>query len=321
MKVKSTAAVLVSIGLFATTSVTTQDQVFKVTLLGTGSPRPLITRFGPSVLVEAGSEKFLVDCGRGAPQRLWQLDMPLREVTSIFLTHLHSDHIMGVPDLWLSGWLATPFGRRVEPLRIYGPAGTREAMSHFEKAFQADIRSRLEDEKLPPRGGSVIAQDIAEGIVYNANGVKITAFDVDHAEAIRPSVGYRIDYGGRSAVISGDTRFSENLIKFAKGADVVIHEVAAAKEDLLRGDEATRRILANHTTPQQAGTVFDRIKPKLAVYTHVIQLGPAATAVTLQELVAMTRLTYSGPLEVGEDLMSISIGDRVTTERAVPREP
>jgi ribonuclease Z len=320
MKIQSTAAVLVGILLLAP-SVTTQDQAFRLTLLGTGSPRPLLTRFGPSVLVEAGSEKFLIDCGRGAPQRLWQLNMPLREVTAVFLTHLHSDHIMGVPDLWLTGWLATPFGGRMEPLRIYGPAGTRDAMSHFEQAFKADIRSRLEDEKLPPRGGAVVAADIVQGTVYDKNGVKITAFDVDHAEAIRPSVGYRIDYAGRSAVISGDTRFSENLITFAKGADVVIHEVAAAKEELLRADEASRRILANHTTPQQAGTVFDRVKPKLAVYTHVILLGPAATAVTDQELVTMTRQTYGGPLEVGEDLMTIGIGDRVVVQRAKPPQP
>src|SRR5207247_8215692 len=142
-----------------------------------------------------------------------------------------------------------------------------------------DIRSRLADEKLPPRGISVIAEEIAEGVVYDRNGVKITAFDVDHGEAIRPALGYRIDYAGRSAVVSGDTRFSENLIKFAKGADVVIHEVAAAKDELLAQDEASRRILENHTTPQQAGTLFERVKPKLAVFTHILLLGPAASPV------------------------------------------
>ena len=128
-----------------------QAQTLKITLLGTGSPRPLLTRFGPSTLVEAGSQKLLIDCGRGATQRLFQqLNIPLSQITSVFITHLHSDHIIGLPDLWLSGWLATPFGRRVEPLEVYGPAGTREAMSHFEKAFQVDIRSRIEDEKLRP---------------------------------------------------------------------------------------------------------------------------------------------------------------------------
>jgi ribonuclease Z len=317
MHLKTAAVVLVGISVVGVAPARTQAGIFKVTLLGTGSPRPLIERFGPSILVEAGSDKLLIDCGRGAAQRLWQLNIPLRDVGSVFLTHLHSDHVMGVPDLWLTGWLATPFGRRTEPFRVSGPAGTREAMSNFEKAFQVDIRSRLTDEKLPPRGISIVAEDIAEGTVYDRNGVKITAFDVDHGEAIRPALGYRIDFAGRSAVMSGDTRFSENLIKFARGADVVIHEVAAARDELLRSDEASKQILANHTTPQQAGTLFERVKPRLAVYTHIILLGPAATAVTLQDLVAMTRQTYSGPLEVGEDLMTIGIGDQIEVRRPV----
>ena len=152
--------------------------------------------------------------------------------------------------------------------------------------------------------------------MYERNGVKITAFDVDHGAAIRPSIGYRVDYAGRSVVISGDTRFSENLIKFASGTDVVIHEVAAAKDELLRDDEASRRIIGNHTTPQQAGTLFERVKPKLAVYSHIILLGPAASAPTVQELVAMTRQSYSGRLEVGEDLMTIGISDRIEVQRA-----
>ena len=315
------ASTVFAIGCLASTaaSAQTQTQTLKVTLLGTGSPRPLLTRFGPSTLIEAGSDKILIDCGRGATQRLFgQLNIPLSQISKVFVTHLHSDHIIGIPDLWLSGWLATPFGRRVEPLEVYGPAGTREAMSHFEKAFQVDIRSRIEDEKLPPRGGMVVAKDVAEGVVYDKNGLKVTAFLVDHAEAIQPALGYRIDYAGRSAVISGDTRFSENLIKFATGADVVIHEVTAAKDELLRQDEASRRILANHTGPQDAGRLFERVKPKMAVYTHVIMLGPAATGVTVPELIEMTRQTYKGPLEVGEDLMTITIGDRVDVQRPTP---
>src|ERR1043166_2582144 len=116
MNLKTTAAIILAIGLFAAASASAQNRAFKVTLLGTGSPRPLMERFGPSLLVEAGSERILIDCGRGTPQRLVQLNIPLRDITSVFLTHLHSDHVMGVPDLWLTGWLATPFGRRTEPL-------------------------------------------------------------------------------------------------------------------------------------------------------------------------------------------------------------
>jgi ribonuclease Z len=295
-------------------------QGLKVTLLGTGHPFPVLDRFGPSTLVEAGPEKLLIDCGRGATQRLWQLGIPLSGVTATFLTHLHSDHVVGIPDLWLTGWLPPPFGRRSEPFRVWGPAGTREMMSYLEKAYQADIRFRIEDEHLPREGAAILAEDVSEGVVYQASGVKVTAFDVDHGALIKPALGYRIDYAGRSVVISGDTRFSENLIKFSKGADVVIHEVAQARPELLRKSEAARRIIGHHTSAEEAGTVFSRVSPRLAVYSHIVLLTtePGIEALTVADLIALTRKTYAGPLEVGEDLMTIEIGDTIKVHRPAP---
>ncbi len=292
----------------------TQAQNLTVILLGTGNPIPSLERFGPSTLVEAGAETLLFDCGRGVAQRLWQLQRPLR-VTAVFLTHLHSDHIVGIPDLWLTGWLPAP---STEPFRLWGPTGTKEMMANLEKAYQADIRIRIEDEKLPSQGVAVLAEDITEGVVYEKNGVKVTAFDVDHG-LVKPALGYRIDYGGRSVVISGDTRFSENLIRFATGTDVVVHEVAAAKEELLSKSERVRRVMGHHTTPEEAGTVFARVKPKLAVYTHIglFTIAPIS-APTIEDLIALTRKTYAGPLEVGEDLLTIKVGDTVEVQRFTP---
>jgi ribonuclease Z len=292
-----------------------------VTLLGTGDPSPTITRFGPSTLVEAGSERLLFDCGRGTSQRLWQLDIPLSALTVLFLTHLHSDHLVGIPDLWLTGWLPTPFGRRSEPFRVMGPAGTVDMMSHLEAAFAADIRFRIDDEKLSPRGVQVRAEDIVEGHVYAHNGILVTAFNVDHGAAIRPALGYRVDYQGRSVVISGDTRFSENLIRFAKGADVVVHEVAMAKSESLAKSDAARRIIGHHTSPEQAGIVFSRIAPRLAVYSHIVLLTtePDIAAPTTSDLIAATRKVYAGRLEVGEDLLSIEVGDTIVVHHFEPR--
>ncbi len=213
-------------------------QDLKVTLLGTGSPLPIIDRFGPSTLVEAGPEKLLIDCGRGSSLRLWQLRIPLGDVTAVFLTHLHSDHVVGIPDLWLTGWLGNPFGHRAGPFRVWGPTGTEELMRNLEKAFQGDIGFRIA-EGMSPQGVAVLAQDVSQGVVYEKNGVKVTAFAVDHGTA-KPALGYRIDYGGRSVVLSGDTRFSENLIGFSKGADVLIHEVAGARAQLLTKSEVAR---------------------------------------------------------------------------------
>ncbi|HEY5063115.1 MAG TPA: MBL fold metallo-hydrolase, partial [Gemmatimonadaceae bacterium] len=113
-------------------------QPLRVTLLGTGRPDPVMDRFGPSTLVEAGDERLLFDAGRGVSQRLWQLKIPLGSVNALFLTHLHSDHTVGIPDLWLTGWLPTPFGRRVVPLEVWGPAGTRPMMAGLREAYAWD---------------------------------------------------------------------------------------------------------------------------------------------------------------------------------------
>jgi ribonuclease Z len=293
-----------------------QAQDLKVTLLGTGSPIPVMERFGPSALVEAGSEKLLVDCGRGVSLRLWQLHIPLGAVTAIFLTHLHSDHIVGIPDLWLTGWLPPPFGHRTGAFQIWGPAGTKDLMANLQKAFATDIRFRTTD-GIPPQGIAILAHDIAQGIVYEKNGVKVTAFEVDHATA-RPAFGYRIEYGGRSVVFSGDTRVSENLIRFSKGADLLVHEVAWARAELQRKSEAARIILGLHTTPEEAGTVFARVKPRLAVYSHVVLVttDSAFTEPTSADVLKLTRKTYDGPLEMGEDLMTISLGDKIDVHRS-----
>jgi ribonuclease Z len=283
-------------------------QQIKVTLLGTGSPSPVMNRFGPSILVEAGGQKFLFDAGRGALQRLTQVKVSWRDVQGVFLTHLHSDHLVGFPDLWLTGWLIS---ERDVPLYVWGPRGTRKMMSHLEQAYEYDIRIRLYDTRPPPEGVVILAEDIAEGVVYEKSGVKITAFEVDHAP-VKPAFGYRIDYAGRSVVLSGDTRFSENLIRHAQGVDLLVHEVAAPQTFRRAGSppELAKSIIAHHTTPEQAGEVFSRTKPKLAVYSHIVR--PTATE---QDVIAPTRTTYAGPLELGEDLMVVEIGDKITVRR------
>lgn len=288
--------------LLILTPTITQAQNLRVTLLGTGGPAPRIERFGPSVLVEAGSEKFLFDCGRGATQRLFQLNIPFAEVSALYLTHLHSDHVVGIPDLWLTGWFR---GRQV-PLRIWGPVGTQEMMSYLEKAYQFDTQVRRGlPETLPERGVAIITKDITEGVVYEKNGVKISAFNVDHG-SVKPAFGYRVDYAGRSVVLSGDTRYSENLIHFSKGTDLLIHDAVVVEQELLRTSEAARAAIELLATPEQAGEVFDRVKPKLAVYSHYN---------TAKDLVVRTRKTYSGPLEVGEDLMVIEVGEKIDVRR------
>ena len=207
---------------------------FRVTLLGTGTPIPVSDRFGPSTLVEAGDQKLLIDAGRGATIRLHQLGVPIGRLDALFLTHYHSDHTVGIPDLWLTGWLQSYFGTRTAPLRVIGPEGAKTLMTHLERAYALDVSIRIEDEKLPPQGAAISVEEFsADGVVYEKNGVRVIAFEVDHGDAIKPAYGYRIEYDGRAVVISGDTRFNQNVIKYGAGADLLIHEVAIAPPALL----------------------------------------------------------------------------------------
>ncbi|HEX2930192.1 MAG TPA: MBL fold metallo-hydrolase [Candidatus Binatia bacterium] len=284
------------------------QDIFRVTLLGSGAPPPSVERFGPSTLVEVGEKKFIFDAGRGAMQRLHQLGIPFADITGLFLTHHHSDHVVGFPDLWLTGWIGRPWGKRSTPLPVWGPVGTKQMMEHLPRAFFVDIRVRRKH--YPAAGVELDAHEIQEGIALESDGIKISAFEVDHGGEDLPAYGYRIDHGGRSAVLSGDTTFNENLIRHAHGADVLVHEVTAAAGSAAENAQQLKRIASNHTTPEQAGEVFSRVKPKLAVYNHLLLFGGATAA----GLIPATRNNYSGPLIVGEDLLRVEIGEEIVAK-------
>jgi ribonuclease Z len=285
-------------------------------------PTPRPDRFGPSTLVQAGDQTLLIDAGRGATIRLYQLGVPMGRVDALLLTHYHSDHTVGIPDFWLTGWLQSHFGQRTAPLRVIGPTGAKSLMSNLEKAYAADIEIRIADEKLSSRGVALAVEEFAaDGVVYAKGGVKVTAFEVDHGDVIKPAYGYRIDYAGRVVVISGDTRYNENVVKYGAGADLLIHEVAIARPELM-SEAFIQRIMAHHTTAREAGLVFSRTAPKLAAYTHLVFLASEKIPpATLADLVAETRQTYGGPLEIGEDLMSFDIGEAVVVRRGAEPKP
>ena len=311
--------IVIVIVLLTTATETHAQEMFRVTLLGTGSPVLLPDRFGPATLVEVGDQKLLFDAGRGVPIRLKQIGVPLARLDALFITHYHSDHTNGIPDLWLTAWLPAG-GARTQPFRVIGPTGAKELMSNLERAYAADVRIRIADQKLPAEGVAVTTEEFSsDGVVYERNGVRVKAFEVDHGADIKPAYGYRIDYSGRSALISGDTRFSENLIRNGKDVDLMVHAIAGSKPELLQ-NIIIRRILDHHTLPPEAATVFNRTQPKLAVYTHIVlQQTRTVPPPTIEEIVAETRRTYSGPLQAGEDLMSFDISDAGVKINPPPR--
>ena len=308
------ALLMCSAHLNAQTKALAPDGTLRVILLGTaGGPTFSADREGISTLVVAGSERLLFDCGRGLTTSLAKLDIPPATITKVFLTHLHSDHIISLPELYLYPWASQ--GRRV-PLQVWGPSGTRAMMDHLQEAFAFDIHIRRDvDEHFPAEGIKAVATDIREGVVREANGVRVTAFLVDHGP-VKPAFGYRVDYAGHSVVLSGDTKPSDNLVKFSQGADVLIHEIGRAKDDpalvgppdaLLPSGQTRRQaktIADHHTDATEAVGVFERVRPKLVVLSHVLQ--------TRSETLATLSKGYSGRVEFGTDLMTVDIGNTIT---------
>lgn len=286
-------------------------QELRVTFLGTGAPRPSFERYGPSILVEAGDQRLLVDPSWGLRERIMQVgSFPLLAgIDRVLITHLHYDHTIGFTDLWLTGWL---FGRRV-PLVVLGPEGTTEMMRHFQEAYSWDIEYRVLV-GVPEEGTGIEATDISPGVILERDGLKVTAFEVEHMPIDLETrellglwgqtLGFRFDYRGRSLVLSGDTRPSDNLVEHSRGVDVLVHETQYPSPGASEEAKLANVSLSVHTEPEDAAEIFDRAKPRMAVYSHIIP-----PHVTAEELIAAT--PYEGPLTVAHDLMMITIGDEI----------
>jgi ribonuclease Z len=279
-----------------------QAPAIRVVLLGTGGgPNSINERGGPAAWVDAGGERLFIDAGRSVVTRLGQAGLAPRDVTRVFLTHLHSDHAVGLPELWLSGWWMF----REAPLEVRGPSGTRAMIEHLRQAYSADVDLRTAPpERLRRETAAISGVDIEEGVVYEANGVRVTAIRVDHGPV--PTFGYRIDHAGRAVVFSGDDRRSDNLIAKSQNVDVLFHNMTAytpeqLREEGRRGDaiRAGSQLLGS---PEDAAAVFTASHCKVAVLIHST-VGPPA----LQRL----RAGFTGRLEVPDDLTEILVGDEV----------
>ncbi|MGB6483438.1 MAG: MBL fold metallo-hydrolase [Candidatus Acidiferrales bacterium] len=277
-----------------------QHGVF-VVFLGTGMPRPDPNRQGPSLAIVANGKAYIVDAGTGIVRQaaaayrngikaLWasQLDIA-------FLTHLHSDHTLGLPDLILTPWVM----HRTVPLQLYGPTGTKAMADNIEKAYAEDITVRIEGlEHENANGHQVVVHEIKPGVVYQDANVKVTAFAVKHG-SWKEALGYRFDADGKSIVISGDTRPVDSVAEACGGCDMLVHEAYSGT----RGDPEDAAYFSSfHTSAEQLGEIAAKTKPKLLVVWHYMPLGNTDQTKLVEEI----HQAFHGVVVVANDLDVIS---------------
>ncbi len=292
----------------------------ELTLLGTGSPLPAGNRCGAGTLVQSGDSTVLVDCGWGACRRLFAAGVPLGKIDTIFFTHMHSDHITDLPDLLMMRWTV---GGATVPLTIYGPEGTREAVEGFRAGLGPDVRYRIahHGDKLPPDGIDVIVHETPATAnvshVATVGEISVGAFEVDHPPVV-PALGFRVEARGSSAVLSGDTKQCDNLVRASKGADLLVCEAMNLKmmEDRAAmarraGNERIALMLeeaCNYHSPTHAVAEMARDAGVLRlVLSHILPPIPDEGPVVEQYIAGMADI-YKGSIAVGRDLERITVG-------------
>lgn len=241
----------------------------RVVMLGTGTPNPTPERMGPCAAVIVEGQAYLVDFGVGLVRQAAAMvergieALAAAKLTRGFLTHLHSDHTLGLPDLILTPWVL----KRSEPLKLFGPAGTEAMVDHLLKAYAVDIQSRQGGlEQANQVGIQVEVAEIDEGVVYQDKRVTVEAFRVNHPPF--EAYGYKFTCPDKVIVFSGDTTPTDNIIQWAQGCDILVHEVFSAQGVKQRSPVWQRYHTSVHTSSVQLGELASQIKPRTLVLNH-----------------------------------------------------
>ena len=268
-------------------------------LLGTGTPNPDPDRMGPAVAVVVNGTAYLVDAGAGVMRRAEQARragveaLDARRIGLVFLSHLHSDHTIGLPDLIHTGWVAG----RERALQLFGPPGTSAMAKHLTEAYGADIANRKAGlQPHTPEGWRVEATEVTGGPVFRDSNVTVTAIPVPH-DGWAVSLAYRFETRDRVVVISGDTRPSGALVEACNGCDLLIHEVYSVKGFAARSPDWQRYHADAHTSASELAALAARARPKRLVLYHQLYWGT-----TDEELLAEVRKSYAGVVVSGKDL-------------------
>jgi ribonuclease BN (tRNA processing enzyme) len=300
--VVSTAASAAAQRRFTTTSPCSEAQRARGCwiVLGSGTPVPDPERAGPAYALVYGDRTFLFDAGAGVMRRAAAAGLPIDGFTHVFLTHLHSDHTIGLPDAILTTWV---MGRRA-PLPITGPPGTRSLVTHLLAAWREDIRIRTQGlERGVPRGERAQVRETRGGVVYEADGVRITAIRVPHGSWAH-AFGYLVELPNRRIVLSGDTAPSPALEAAARAADLLVHEaypVARLRpEDRPGGEDWPAYMRTFHTSDEEIARMATRAGVRHVVLSHVVWMGARPE----EALAGLRRGGYTGTATVASDLQA-----------------
>ena len=282
---------------------TLDSETTQIVMLGTGTPNPFPDRSGPSVAIVVNDEPYLIDFGPGVVRQASAMSpeyggsvkgLAVENIKHAFLTHLHSDHTVGLPDLILTAWTVG----RDEPLKLFGPEGTKHMADKVLEAYEQDIRYRLYSEQpANNEGWRVETHEIREtGLVFEDHNVKVEAFRVPHG-SWPEAWGYRFTTPDMVIVISGDTAPSDVLKQYSQGADVLIHEVYSEEGFAKKEPQWQKYHAKNHTSTSELGRLASEVKPKLLILYHQLLWGS-----THETLIDEVKSEFSGTVVSARDL-------------------
>ena len=283
--------------------ISTASASTKLFILGTGTPNPNPERMGSSYLVLANDEPYLFDYGTGVIRRIaafspsWGGEYQALEVENLkyaFLTHIHSDHTLGLADLIITPWIMG----RSEPLKIFGPKGAKNMHTNIIKAYQPDIDYRIYGtQPQNSTGYKVIFNELKDKFVYEDENIKVTAFLNDHGD-LQESYGFLIETTDKKILISGDTAMSKNLISYGENLDYLIHEIYSQKGFNNKTPDWQKYHQAHHTSPKEVAAIAKLLQPKSLILSHILFWGSSE-----QEILDEVKTFYSGKIIVAEDGM------------------